>query len=257
MIEPQKLGTKTTDKAILYLVASIIKRMKVPAFILALALAGAGSTEAFVSQGTSQRKSAMSLTTTMAPVTGGVEGSTMVPERYARVEIDHPWGTGSTKPHSITRNSPYETKNIIGYGYGGPQTGGHQGSSLLPREYERVDVDAPWGGKNPLHPVELYRPQGVPGYGGQARLPRGAAMMPDGMSMPMLAGMTGGAQGSSLLPPGYSTVSIDNPWGNLNRVSRRSIPRLGGAERPSRRPAPIPEPEPEPIDEEELATAEN
>lgn len=117
--------------------------MKLPAFVLILAaLADRG--DAFVNQEKSKRVTAMfqSVGTTIGPVTGGVAGSTLLPGKYGKVDIDNPWGTGSTRPFNRPERDFVEPDNSMFFG--GPVTGGVHGSSLTPRDYERVEVDNPW-----------------------------------------------------------------------------------------------------------------
>ena len=216
--------------------------MKLPAFVLAFA-ALAGTGDAFVNQETSKRVTAMfqSVGTTIGPVTGGVGGSTLLPGKYGKVDIDNPWGTGSTRPFNRPEGRLPEPDNSIFFG--GPVTGGVAGSSLTPREYERVEVDNPWGGKNPAHPNFLYYPKAGPGFGGQARLPQTRRPMiiaqgsSHGAVLPALKGSTGGVDGSTMLPTGYGKVNIDNPWGD----SRQVLTNINAA--PIAPPA-LPKPEP-------------
>ena len=216
--------------------------MKLPACVLAL-MALVGSSDAFVHQATSQRSSVMLQSSiTFGPETGGVGGSSLLPSKYGKVDIDNPWGTGSTKPYGLTRVPHTEVTSM----FGGPVTGGVHGSSLCPREYEKVDIDNPWGGKNPAHPSVLYYPQAGPGYGGNARLPAGRPMVPDGGGLPRLAGSTGGTQGSSMLPPGYGTVDTDDAWGGSRSVPRKSAPALPAMKYIAKTPEPTAQPEPVP-----------
>ena len=117
--------------------------MKFPAFVLTLA-AVAGSSHAFVNQEKSRRLTAMfqSVGFTIGPVTGGVAGSSLLPGKYGKVDIDNPWGTGSTRPFNRPERDFEEPDNSMYFG--GPVTGGVHGSTLTPRDYERVDVDNPW-----------------------------------------------------------------------------------------------------------------
>ena len=163
--------------------------MKTAVSVFALALMGS-SAEAFVSP---FAVSAATLTQLEnAPFNGGVEGSSLTPGKYERVDIDNPWGARTASRNY--RPEYYRPSNELRGANTGPVNGGVNGSSLLPGRYETVCIDNPWGAKNPNGPRYAPRP------------------IERNYRTPRLMGMTGGADGSSRIVD-RGTVSIEDPWG--------------------------------------------
>jgi len=139
--------------------------------VVALAVAGS---DAFVSTSSSVARTDVSMGSSL-PYNGGPEGSELVPAQYGQVDAEHPWGYSERTYTGPTERIPAWT-SVADQSYAGPMNGGVHGSSILPYQYEKVDVENPWGGRrNPAirsMPLLSETMPSDPSHGGQTRVPR-------------------------------------------------------------------------------------